>query len=470
MKTQYITATFLAVVLITGALTFGMSILLDDAFASEDERDKKKQNLYADSSSQFDLLKIIETSITSQTQSSDKILSQGLLDQNNKIPNQYIVVFKNSVKNVNNLVEQLSTKISLNSLPSKIQELKVLTKFDKSIKGAVFKISDASTLLDIIHNPNVLYVEQDQKIHAFAQQIPKGVNRIDADLSYAISGNGAGSINADIAIIDSGIFNNHPDLNIYKRNDFTGTSSLADDKSGHGSHVAGIAAAKDNSAGVVGVAPGARLWNLKILDSANSGTISTLIKALDYVTANANLIEVANLSLGCQCSSQALNTAISNAVKAGVTIVSAAGNQGRDVALFSPANNPNVITVSAIADTDGKCGGKGLASSYGSDDTFASFSNYGQAVDVAAPGVSIFSTYKSNSYATLSGTSMASPHVAGAVALYKASHPSATPNEVINAIKNMGTKSSTICDNNGKGYFKNDKDTYPEPFLYVRNY
>jgi subtilisin len=355
-------------------------------------------------------------------------------------------------------------------MPSKIQKLNVLSTFDKSIKGAVFKISDTFKLLDIIHNPNVLYVEQDQKIYGFAQQIPKGINRIDADLSYGISGNGAGSINADIAIIDSGIFNNHPDLNIYKRKDFTGSSSLADDTYGHGSHVAGIAAAKDNSVGVVGVAPGARLWNLKILDSANSGTISNLIKALDYVTANAKLIEVANLSLGCQCSSQALNTAISNAVKAGVTIVAAAGNQGKDVSLFSPANNPNVITVSAIADTDGRCGGKGLTTNYGRDDTFASFSNYGQAVDVAAPGVTIYSTYKSNSYATLTGTSMASPHVAGAVALYKASHPSATPNDVINAIKNKGTKPSTICDNNGNGYFTNDKDTFPEPFLYVRNY
>jgi subtilisin len=469
LKKQYISATFFAVILITGALIFGISIFLDNAFASEN-RDKKKQNLYADSSSQFDLLKITETSINSQTQSSDKILTQGLLDQNNKIPNQYIVIFKNSVKNVNTLVEQLSTKIPLNSMPSKIQKLNVLSTFDKSIKGAVFKISDTFKLLDIIHNPNVLYVEQDQKIYGFAQQIPKGINRIDADLSYGISGNGAGSINADIAIIDSGIFNNHPDLNIYKRKDFTGSSSLADDTYGHGSHVAGIAAAKDNSVGVVGVAPGARLWNLKILDSANSGTISNLIKALDYVTANAKLIEVANLSLGCQCSSQALNTAISNAVKAGVTIVAAAGNQGKDVSLFSPANNPNVITVSAIADTDGRCGGKGLTTNYGRDDTFASFSNYGQAVDVAAPGVTIYSTYKSNSYATLTGTSMASPHVAGAVALYKASHPSATPNDVINAIKNKGTKPSTICDNNGNGYFTNDKDTFPEPFLYVRNY
>lgn len=428
------------------------------------------ESSYAESTpTQIDILNLIGTS---PTLSSDKLLlsSQSLTDQSNKIPNQYIVVFKNSIKNANNLAEQLSTKVPKNPMPSQSQNMKVLATFDKSIKGGVFKIFDAYSLLEIIHNPNVLYVEQDQKIHGFAQQIPKGINRIDADLSYATSGSGAGSVNADIAIIDSGIYNNHPDLNIFNKKDFTGTSTTAQDANGHGTHIAGTAAAKDNSGGVVGVAPGARLWNLKILDSSNSGTISNLIKALDYVTANAKSIEVANLSLGCQCSSQALNTAISNTVKAGVTIVAAAGNQGKNVGLFSPASHSNVIAVSAIADTDGKCGGKGVSTSYGRDDNFASFSNYGQAIDIAAPGVSIYSTYKSNSYATLTGTSMASPHVAGAVALYKASHSSATPADIMNAIKNLGTKTSTVCDNNGKGYFTGDRDTYREPLLYVRNY
>lgn len=400
-----------------------------------------------------------------------KALQQVTSDQNNKIKNQYIVVYKNSVKNVNSLTEQLTTNIQANSLlPSKMPDMKVLDIFDKSVKGAVFKINDIQNLLGIINDPNVLYVEQDQKIYSFAQQIPKGINRIDADLSYTRSGSGVGTVNADIAILDSGISYNHPDLNIYKRVDFIGGSSIADDQHGHGSHVAGIAAAKDNSIGVVGVAPGARLWNLKVLDSTGTGSISTLIKALDYVTANAKQIEVANISLGCQCSSQTLNTAINNAVNAGVTIVAAAGNAAINTALYSPANYPNVIAVSAIVDTDGKCGGKGVTTSYGLDDTLASFSNYGQAVDMAAPGVSIFSTYKSNSYATMSGTSMASPHVAGAVALYKASHPTATPLDIINAIKDLAVKSTSICDNNGRGYFKGDRDVFFEPLLYVRNY
>lgn len=421
----------------------------------------------------FDFLKIIESPDATQKEPNmDKTLEQETSDRSNKIKNQYIVVFKNSVKNVNTLTEQLTTNIQANSLlPSKMPDMKVLDIFDKSVKGAVFKINDIQNLLDIVNDPNVLYVEQDQKIYSFAQQTPKGINRIDADLSYTRSGNGVGTVNADIAILDSGISYNHPDLNIYKRVDFTGGSSLfANDQHGHGSHVAGIAAAKDNSIGVVGVAPGARLWNLKVLDSTGTGSISTLIKALDYVTANAKQIEVANISLGCQCSSQILNTAISNAVKAGVTIVAAAGNAKQNTALYSPGSHPNVIAVSAIVDTDGKCGAKGGSTSYGLDDTLASFSNYGQAVDIAAPGVSIFSTYKSNSYTTMTGTSMASPHVAGAVALYKASHPTATPLDIMDAIKQLGVKSNSICDNNGKGYFKGDRDVFLEPFLYVRNY
>jgi subtilisin family serine protease len=418
------------------------------------------------------LIKILDpfSSVSKKEILADKITINEETDQSNKIPNQYIVIFQKDIKNVDSLTDQLSTEIQANSLTPDIPAIKVLDTFEKSVKGAVFKVSDVYSLLDIIHDPNVLYIEQDQKVFSFAQQIPKGINRVDADLSYTRSGNGAGTVNADIAIIDTGIAYNHPDLNIYKRVDFIGGTSLANDQNGHGSHVAGISAAKDNSAGVVGVAPGARLWNLKVLDSSGAGTVSNLIKALDYVTANAKQIEVANISLGCSCSSQALNTAISNAVKSGVTIVAAAGNQAKNVASVSPPNHPSVIAVSAIADTDGKCGAKGVRSSYGSDDTFASFSNYGQAIDVAAPGVTIYSTFKSNSYGTLTGTSMASPHVAGAIALYKASHPSATTNEIINAIKQMGTTSTTICDNNGKGYFKGDKDTYREPLLYVRNY
>ena len=127
--------------------------------------------------------------------------------------------------------------------------------------------------------------------------------------------------------------------------------------------------------------------------------------------------------------------------------------------------------MSAISDTDGKCGWKGPASSYGKDDSFASFSNYGSVVDISAPGVGIYSTYKGSSYATLTGTSMTAPHVSGAVALYKASvNPSALPSEILSALKSIGSKPQTICNGNGFGYFSNDPDRYREPLLYVRRF
>ncbi|WP_445082616.1 S8 family serine peptidase [Candidatus Nitrosotenuis sp. DW1] len=259
-------------------------------------------------------------------------------------------------------------------------------------------------------------------------------------------------------------------MNIYKQISFVRGTKTANDDNGHGSHVAGIVAAKDDSNGVVGVAPGARLWAVKVLDRNGSGSLSNVIKGIDYVTANAAQIDVANMSLGGEFTSSSLNSALSKSVAAGVTYVVAAGNSAKDAQTFSPANHPDVIAVSAIVDTDGKCGEFGASTSYGADDTFAIFSNFGSVVDMAAPGVNIYSTYKSGTYATLSGTSMASPHVAGAAALFKASNPLATPTDIRNSLLSNGSNPSTLCNGNGFGYFNGDKDVIPEPLLYVRNY
>jgi subtilisin family serine protease len=197
------------------------------------------------------------------------------------------------------------------------------------------------------------------------------------------------------------------------------------------------------------------------------GEISTLIKGLDYINQNSDQVDVAVLSLGCECESGALNIAISNSIKAGITIVVAAGNEGKNARTFTPANNPEVITVSAIADSDGKCGGNGPSTPYGADDMLASFSNFGDAVDISAPGVEIYSTFKSNSYTKLTGTSMAAPHVAGAAALYISLYPEASPKDVKNYLLNSGTNLSDLCDGNGHGYFGGDRDGSHEPLLYV---
>jgi subtilisin len=288
---------------------------------------------------------------------------------------------------------------------------------------------------------------------------------VDGDASPTLSGDGGGAVDADIAILDTGIDLTHPDLNVYHEKTFVSGTASADDDNGHGTHVAGIAAAKDNSLGVVGIAPGARLWSIKVLNSSGAGSISDIIAGIDYVTAHSNEIDVVNLSFGCECSSPALDAAISNAVHSGIVFVVAAGNNHKDASSFTPARNPIVIAVSAMTDSDGKCGGVGSSTKYGNDDTFASFSNYGEPVDIVAPGVGILSTYRDGNYAQLSGTSMAAPHVTGAIALYESLHPGATPAQVKAAVIDSGTKPSDGCSGEGQGYFTGNPDGANTPLL-----
>lgn len=323
-------------------------------------------------------------------------------------------------------------------------QFEVTRVFENALDGFTIRVADGAAqgeiLSALMQDPRVAFVEQDQIVYAFRHQLrkfpwmpqqpsqpsqllPNGVNRIDSDLSSTVAGNNKGIVNADIAVLDSGIDLKHQDLNVYRQKTFvTGTSS-ANDNNGHGTHVAGIAAAKDNQVGVVGAAPGAKLWAIKVLDKNGAGLLSDVIAGIDYITANAKEIDVVNISFGCECKSSALDSSINNSISKGITYVVAAGNSGKNAQSFSPASNPNVITVSAIVDTDGKCGGKGPATSYGKDDSFATFSNYGGAVDISAPGVGIYSTDKGASYSTMTGTSMATPHASGAAALYKALNP-----------------------------------------------
>ena len=398
-----------------------------------------------------------------------------------EIGGQYIVVLKQEANSLSTLGESdISNGKEMRAMASEIKSrgAEILNIYRHALSGYTIKVGDNPDLLrGLKEDPRVATVEQDQKVRIFSQVVPTGIERIGASplntnvakTTTQAKGVGSSSVNADIAILDTGIDMNHPDLNVYAQKTFVAGTSTANDDNGHGTHVAGIAAAMDNSIGVVGVAPGARLWAVKVLDRSGAGALSDVIAGIDYITGHANEIDVVNMSFGCQCDSTALNSAVNNAVSAGITFVAAAGNSGQDASTFSPASNPNVIAVGAIADSDGRCGGLGPSTQYGNDDTFATFSNYGPKVTIAAPGVNILSTYYGGSYTTLSGTSMAAPHVAGAAALYKASHPNASPADVKSALTNFATSPSITCDGDGHGYFTGSPYSTNEPLLYVRN-
>ncbi len=290
-------------------------------------------------------------------------------------------------------------------------------------------------------NPKVKYVATDDLRYISAHTVPTGIQRIFADTNPNIDIDSSDDyrVDVDVAVLDTGIDFEHPDLNVVGGvNCATGgpfsttCGSGGDDDHYHGTHVAGTIAALDNDIGVVGVAPGARLWSVKVLNSRGSGYASWIVAGIDWIAANGD-IEVANMSLGGPGINQAEYDAIQGAVNAGVAFAVAAGNNDADANNYSPAAFDNVLTVSALADFDGAPRGNGSPTCRpDQDDTLADFSNWGDAVDIAAPGVCILSTYplEQGEYGTISGTSMASPHVAGALALLARSNPPSNADEV----------------------------------------
>jgi subtilisin len=321
-----------------------------------------------------------------------------------------------------------------------------------ALKGysAVMTTADAQALRA---DPRVVSVTPDRPVQLDAQALPTGIDRIDGELSSTASGNGSGSVDVDVAVIDTGIDLTHPELNVVGGiNCSTGNSY--NDGNGHGSHVAGTIAARDNDIGVVGVTPGARLWAVRVLNNRGSGSFADVICGIDWVTAHASTIEVANMSLSgsgsdstCGSNVDPMHEAICRSVAAGVTYAVAAGNQHVDAATRVPAAYDEVMTISALADFDGKPGGRAAPTCRtDEDDTFANFSDFGADVDLIAPGVCILSTWKGGGYNTISGTSMATPHAAGAAALYKSTHPSATPAQVKSALQAAGTANWNNAD------------------------
>jgi aqualysin 1 len=350
------------------------------------------------------------------------VLAQPQTPQEQKIPNNYIVVFKEGVHDPTAVANEQARENGL--------RLRFVYQYAIGGYAAVFPNDHA---LQRVHNdPRVDYVEPDKTAYAEAQTLPWGIDKVDADISSTRAGDGSGAVTGVNAyIIDSGIYR-HTDLNVVKHRNFTGDGKNTDCY-GHGTHVAGIAAAKDNTSDVVGVAPGAPLTGVKVLGCNGTGAASTLIKGVDWVTAHAQKPAIANMSVGLGGNaSQALDDAVRNSAASGVFYSLAAGNKGTGTCSGSPARTG--------AGTD-----NGIATVAATDelDQETSWSNYGSCVDIWAPGARVLSTQMGGGTTTMGGTSMAAPHVGGGAALYLSSHASASSSAVEAALKSAAVSPGT---------------------------
>ncbi len=294
-----------------------------------------------------------------------------------------IVVFKKGILN-----EEAQDELILRTGGVKLKNLDL-------IGAKVVWLPSKAAEQALLTHPGILRIDDDVEVFALEQVLPWGISRIRANQAWTYTtGNGI-----KVGIIDTGIQLDHPDLasNIKGGYNAINPKKTANDDNGHGTHVAGIVAAINNSIGVVGASHQAWLYAIKVLNANGSGYLSDVIEGIEW--AINNNLSVINLSLGTSSDVQSFHDAIIAAKNAGLVVVAAAGNNGGTV--LYPARYPEAIAVSAIDQNN----------------VIASWSNRGPEIDLAAPGVNIYSTYRRSRYTTMSGTSMAAPHVTGAVAL-----------------------------------------------------
>ena len=340
------------------------------------------------------------------------------------IAGSYVVVFEEGVTDVPAAVSKREQKGGF----------KASKRFDR-VKGFSAKLN-AKQVQELRADAQIVAVTEDRLVHTRADVVPRGVRRMGA----FDGGTPNGPASVGVAVLDTGVDVDHPDLLTAGGTDCVAPGTTPDDENGHGTHVAGTIAAKSDGAGVVGVAPGTPITPVRVLDANGDGTWSQIICGIDWITANATSIEVVNMSLGglgtaadnAACGSgqtTALHEAICRSTRAGVRYVVAAGNDGwafpHSTAPDVPSSYDEVVTVTAMGDSDGYYGAGGPAPNCRTgeaDDRYASFSNFSDnatdtAHTVAGPGVCINSSWPGGGTLVESGTSMASPHVAAAVAL-----------------------------------------------------
>jgi len=371
--------------------------------------------------------------------------SNGLTGE--KIPGQLIVTFKQSVANPEQIARGLANA----------NGGEVLYTYTTAIKGFTIRVPEqaADNVANALQmNPNVERVEQDGVVYAITTQSPAtwGLDRIDQrtnklDNSYTYNQDGTG---VSVYVVDSGILYSHVDFGgraVFGYDAIGGLTVPGSDCNGHGTHVAGTAGST-----TWGVAKNATLVSVRVLGCNGSGSWSGVLAGIDWITKNGQKPGVVNMSLGASGTNSTLENAITNSINAGFTYAIAAGNSNADACNFTPARTPAAITVGSTTSTDAR----------------SSFSNYGSCVDLFAPGSSIRSTYNSSntSTSTLSGTSMASPHVAGVAALYLQANPTASASQVRDAIvggATQGIVTSSLTANNHLLYSLISETTTPPP-------
>lgn len=326
------------------------------------------------------------------------------------IPGQFVVIMNESnlklleADGLNYEARNLKVKEVGEALlkKSNVKEFEIINAYSQTLKGFSVKMSEVDAAKLERQNdvkylvPDRMYImrppwENPDPTPVTGEQTPYGITRVG-------TANGTGKV---AWIIDTGIDLDHPDLtvDVARGKNFISTTKTADDDNGHGSHCAGIVAAIDNEIGVVGVAAGATVVPVKVLDRRGSGAYSVILAGVDYVASAASPGDAANMSLGGGIY-QPIDDAVIAAAAKGIFFSLAAGNESTDANNSSPAraNGANIFTISAMD----------------VNDNFAYFSNYGNPpVDFCEPGVSIYSTYKGGGYTTMSGTSMAAPHMCG---------------------------------------------------------